>query len=151
MWELSSILNRKFFKCRAGYDDLGNSDYATLGIVICWVDKNGAISILPISAADKEGKGGYFFPKPPLISKNQQTKLSLVDGDLCSMGYIYYLAGYKLYFNFRYLLLHPKEQYELDPLHVIYESVHVIYMVMGEFPLIPSGFCKILHAGSQHI
>lgn len=73
-----------------------------LGIVIRWADKNGAISILPISATDKEGKGGYFFPKPPLISKNQQTKLSLVDGDLCSMGYIYYLAGYKLYFNFRY-------------------------------------------------
>lgn len=48
-------------------------------------------------------------------------------------------------------LLHLKEQYKLDPLHVIYKSVHVIYMVMGEFTLIPSDFCKILHAGSQHI
>lgn len=92
------------FKGSADCEGLGKEDQSTLDIVSCQVDKNGAISILPINATDKEGKGeGYFFPKPPLISKKQQTKLSLVDGDLWGMGYIYYLLGYKPYYNFRYL------------------------------------------------
>lgn len=61
---------QELFKGRTDYEGLGKEDQSTLDIVSCQVDKNGAISILPINATDKEGKGeGYFFSKATL---NQQ-------------------------------------------------------------------------------
>lgn len=44
----------------------------------------------------------FFFSNATFNQQKPADKLSLVGGDLWGMGYIYYLVGHKLCYNFRY-------------------------------------------------